>query len=100
MSTVFLATGIALGLMLGLPLFRIVRGPTIFDRLLGAGMMGTKTMVLLLVMGFIVDRETMFVDISLGYGLALLVGTLVTAKYLEADAERDAARPAAPEDAS
>jgi multicomponent Na+:H+ antiporter subunit F len=88
-STVFLATGIALGLMLAFPLYRIVRGPTIYDRLLGAGMMGTKTMVLLLVMGYVIDRESMFVDISLGYGLALLVGTLVTAKYLESDAARE-----------
>lgn len=80
----FTGAAVALGLLLFLPLYRIVRGPTLFDRLLGAAMMGTKTTVLLVLMGFAVGRADMFVDISLGYGLALLVGTLVTTKYLEA----------------
>lgn len=83
----FTGAALALGVLLFLPLYRIARGPTIFDRLVGAGMMGTKTTVLLILMGFAVGRADMFVDISLGYGLALLVGTLVTTKYLEAVAD-------------
>ncbi len=75
---------VALGVLLLFPLYRIVAGPTLFDRLLGTAMMGTKTTVLLVLMGFAAGRADMFVDISLGYGLALLVGTLVTTKYLEA----------------
>ena len=83
MTGFFLGVSIALGVMLVFPLFRMMRGPTIFDRLAGAGMMGTKTTVLLVLMGAAVGRTDMFVDISIGYGLALLVGTLVAAKYLE-----------------
>jgi multicomponent Na+:H+ antiporter subunit F len=74
---------LVLGALLFLPLVRIVRGPTVFDRALASGTLGTKTMVLLVLMGFLVDRADMYVDISLGYGLALIIGTLVTAKYLE-----------------
>lgn len=88
MIQVFLWSAVALALMLLFPLFRMVKGPTIYDRLVGAAMMGTKTMVLLLLMGFAVGRPEMYVDISIGYGLALLVGHLVTAKYLEKSAER------------
>ncbi len=88
MSDLFLWCAVALALMLIFPLIRIVKGPTIYDRLVGAAMMGTKTMVLLLLMGFAVGRADMYVDISIGYGLALLVGHLVTAKYLEKSAER------------
>ena len=83
----FTGAAFALGVLLFLPLWRIARGPTIFDRLVGTGVMGTKTTVLLVLMGYAVGRADMFVDISLGYGLALLVGTLVTAKYLEASGE-------------
>lgn len=86
MKGFFLGATLALGLLLFLPLWRIARGPTVFDRLLGAAVMGTKTTVLLVLMGFAVGRADMFVDVSLGYGLALLVGTLVATKYLEADA--------------
>ena len=88
MTQVFLWSAVALALMLVFPLYRMVRGPTIYDRLVGAAMMGTKTMVLLLLMGFAVGRADMYVDISIGYGLALLVGHLVTAKYLERSAAR------------
>lgn len=90
MRPFFLVAAVVLALMLLFPLVRIVRGPTIYDRLAGAAMMGTKTTVLLLIMGFAIDRADMFVDISIGYGLALFVGTLVTAKYLEAETERAA----------
>lgn len=88
MEAIFLATAVALGLMLAGPLWRIVRGPTVYDRLIGASMMGTMTSVLLLVMGYVADRADMYVDMSLGYGLALLIGSLVTTKYLETQAER------------
>ena len=84
----FTGAAIALGVLLLLSLYRIVRGPTIFDRLLGTAVMGTNTTVLLLLMGHAVGRADMFVDISLGYGLALLVGTLMATKHLEAVAPR------------
>lgn len=83
MSTLYLSAAVAVALMLLFPLWRIARGPTIFDRLLGAGMMGTKTTVLLMLMGEAQGRLDMYVDISIGYGLALLAGALVAAKYLE-----------------
>ncbi|RMG18192.1 MAG: pH regulation protein F [Deltaproteobacteria bacterium] len=88
MHLVLLAASIALGVMLLGPLWRIVRGPTVYDRLIGASMMGTMTSVLLLLMGYVVERGDMYVDMSLGYGLALLIGSLVTTKYLEAQAAR------------
>lgn len=97
MTEVFLWSAVALSLMLLFPLYRLVVGPTIYDRLVGAAMLGTKTMVLLLLMGFAVGRADMYVDISIGYGLALLVGHLVTAKYLEKSAahEKDSGEPRA-----
>ncbi len=87
MQTIYLAAAVFVALLLVSPLVRIVRGPTVFDRLLGASVLGTKTIVLLMLMGAATGRLDMWVDISLGYGLALLAGTLVTAKYLEGYAE-------------
>jgi multicomponent Na+:H+ antiporter subunit F len=94
MSTLFLVAAVVLALLLLAPLWRIARGPTIFDRLLGASMMGTKTTVLLLLMGESMGRLDMFVDISLGYGLALLAGTLVASKFLELSEQQTRAQAA------
>lgn len=98
MTSFFLGATVALGLLLFLPLYRIVRGPTLFDRLVGASVMATKTTVLLVLMGHAVGRADMYVDISLGYGLALLVGTLMTTKYLESVVIQDPAAKDQPHD--
>jgi len=66
-----------------LSLYRVLRGPTVFDRLTGLGLLGTKTIVLLLLMGFLTGRVDAFVDISLSYGLISFLGSLVLAKYFE-----------------
>lgn len=64
-------------------LYRVVRGPTVFDRLLGLNGISTKAIVLLVVIGTVYDRLDMFVDISTGYALLNLVSALAVAKYLE-----------------
>ena len=89
MQTLYLGAAVVLALLLAAPLWRIVRGPTLFDRLVGASMLGTKTIVLLMLMGQAGERLDMYLDISLGYGLALMGGTLVAAKYLEQAARKE-----------
>ncbi len=64
-------------------LFRVVRGPSIFDRVLGLNGISTKAIVLLVVIGTVYERVDMFVDISTGYALLNLVGALAVAKFLE-----------------
>lgn len=73
----------ALALATTLSLYRVLRGPTVFDRLTGLGLLGTKTIVLLLLMGFLTRRLDVFVDISLSYGLISFLGSLALAKYFE-----------------
>lgn len=64
-------------------LYRVVRGPTIFDRMLGLNGISTKAIILVVVIGTVYDRVEVFVDISAGYALLNLVGALAIAKYLE-----------------
>jgi multicomponent Na+:H+ antiporter subunit F len=82
MDTFFLPYTIVLTVIIFLPLYRVVRGPTIFDRMLGAGAVGTKTMVLILAIGFLFNRLDMFVDISLAYAVLNFIGTIAIAKFL------------------
>ena len=64
-------------------LYRVVRGPSVFDRVLGLNGISTKAIILLVVIGTGLGRVDMFVDISTGYALLNLVGALATAKFLE-----------------
>lgn len=64
-------------------LYRVVRGPTIFDRVLGLNGISTKAILLLLVIGTLYERVEVFVDIATGYALLNLVGVLAIVKYLE-----------------
>jgi len=64
-------------------LYRILKGPTVFDRLIGLNGIATKAMVLLIFIGMFFHQTEMFVDIALGYGLLNLVSALAAGKYLE-----------------
>jgi multicomponent Na+:H+ antiporter subunit F len=64
-------------------LYRVIRGPSVFDRVLGLNGISTKAIVLLVVIGTVFERVDMFVDISTGYALLNLVGALAVAKFLE-----------------
>ena len=83
MKTFLLYTLVLLAILLGAYLYRVLQGPTIFDRVLGLNGISTKAIILLIVMGIYFERVDMFVDISTGYALLNLVGALAVAKYLE-----------------
>ena len=72
-----------LALLIIIYLYRVVRGPTVFDRVLGLNGISTKAIILLVVIGAVYDRVEMFVDISTGYALLNLVGAIAIATYLE-----------------
>jgi multicomponent Na+:H+ antiporter subunit F len=81
MYSFFLATGIALVVLMILSLLRALIGPTILDRILGGNVIGTKTTVLLLLIGLLYDDLGMFVDISIAYALLNFIATLGATKF-------------------
>ena len=83
LSTVYLVTAVALLALVLVYVYRLVAGPTVFDRLLGLGGFGTTTTLVLLLVGALYDRLEMFVDISLAYALLSFVGSLAAARYFE-----------------
>lgn len=64
-------------------LYRAVRGPDVFDRLIGLNGIATKSILLLALIGAAMGELEMFLDISIGYGLLNLLGALAVGKYLE-----------------
>jgi multicomponent Na+:H+ antiporter subunit F len=64
-----------------LALLRIFAGPTIIDRIMGANVIGTKTTVLLVIIGVIYGRVEMFIDIALAYAMLNFIVTIGASRY-------------------
>ena len=83
MDNFFLYTGIYLCLVMLLSLFRAVAGPTILDRLIGVNAIGSKTTVLLILIGLVYHRVDMFVDIALAYAMLNFIAVLAASRYFQ-----------------
>ncbi|MEE9233086.1 MAG: monovalent cation/H+ antiporter complex subunit F [Nitrospirales bacterium] len=83
MTSFFLSVLIILAILILVYLYRVIQGPTVFDRVLGLSGISTKAIILLIVIGTVYGRVDMFVDISTGYALLNVVGALAIAKFLE-----------------
>ena len=81
-SLMFLAAAVAVLITMFMALFRALAGPTVFDRILAVNMFGTKTMVLIAVLGFLTGRPD-FLDIALVYALINFIGTIAVLKFLK-----------------
>ena len=78
----FAATTAAILFTMVLALTRAVLGPTSYDRILGVNMAGTKTVLLIAVLGFLTDRPE-FLDLSLIYVFLNFITTIAVLKYVE-----------------
>ena len=83
MINVFLYTGIGLGLLMLLPTYRALFGPTVLDRLVGVNAIGSKTIALLIFIGLIYERVDMFVDIALAYAMLNFIAILAASRYFQ-----------------
>ncbi len=66
-----------------LVLYRAIKGPRIYDRVLAVNVIGTKTVALLVLIGFIAERPEYFVDIAIVYALINFIATIAFLKYRE-----------------
>jgi multicomponent Na+:H+ antiporter subunit F len=83
MNQIFLLSGLCLSLLMVLSLYRALFGPTVLDRLIGANAIGSKTVVMLILIGLIYGRVDMFVDISLAYALLNFIAVLAASRYFQ-----------------
>ncbi len=81
MNDLFLYAGIFLCFIMVLSLYRAIFGPTILDRLIGVNAIGSKTTVLLILIGLLYGRVDMFVDISLAYAMLNFIAVLAAARF-------------------
>ena len=89
MNVAIFLIGLIFVVALLLPFYRVVIGPTVFDRMMGVGVIGTKTVVLVCLVGFAYGRIDMFIDIAISYAMLNYIGTVVVAKYLDNSGARE-----------
>jgi multicomponent Na+:H+ antiporter subunit F len=82
MEQFFLYSSVILTIIIAVPLYRVLKGPTVFDRLLATNAIATKTIVLICLIGFLFDRIDMFIDITLAYAILGFIGSLIISKYV------------------
>jgi len=78
----FIVTALAVLIAMLLAMVRALLGPTVYDRVLAVNMFGTKTVLMIAVLGFLTGRPD-FLDLALLYALITFIGTLAVLKFFE-----------------
>lgn len=76
----FLVAAIGLLVAMALILVRLFAGPTVYDRIMAGNVFGTKTVLLIGVLGFLSGRPD-FLDIAILYALINFIGTIAVLKF-------------------
>ena len=78
----FTVAAIGVGIGMTLAMIRALLGPTVYDRVLALNTFGTKTVLLIAILGFL-DGRPEFLDLALVYALINFIGTIAVLKYFE-----------------
>lgn len=63
-------------------IYRVIQGPTVWDRLLGFSFFSAKIMIAAVLIGIIIGR-TYMVDVAIIYGILGFIGTIMIARFIE-----------------
>jgi len=64
-------------------LYRVIKGPTIQDRVLAINIVGSKTLIILVLMAFIF-KSSIYLDVAILFVLLNFIVMVVISRYLEA----------------
>ena len=78
----FVAAAAGILVSMTLALARAILGPTVYDRVMAVNTFGTKTVLLIAVLGFLTERPE-FLDLAIVYALINFIGTIAVLKFFE-----------------
>lgn len=81
MDKFFLFSLLFLSVTIILCMVRVIKGPTKGDRIIGINIIGTKTMVIIAIVSFLL-KESYFMDVVLVYALISFIGSYVISRQL------------------
>jgi multisubunit Na+/H+ antiporter MnhF subunit len=77
---------ITVAVLIAVSLYRVWAGPTVFDRLVAIALVSVNGVIVLVVLGFVLERPALFLDIALAYALLAFLLPIALGRYFE---ERD-----------
>ena len=89
-------TMVAVLITMALALARAALGPTVFDRILAVNLFGTKTVLLIAVIGFLTGRPE-FLDLGLAYALINFIGVVALLRFVKFGHFADPSEPEGPD---
>jgi len=75
-----IAATLAILVVMIMAISRAVMGPTLYDRILAVNMFGTKTVLLISLLGFVMGRPE-FLDIAIVYALINFISVIGVLRY-------------------
>lgn len=75
-----IAATLAILVVMIMATIRAVMGPTLYDRVLAVNMFGTKTVLLISLLGFVMGRPE-FLDIAIVYALINFISVIGVLRY-------------------
>lgn len=82
MNNLLLGAGLAILVTMAMAMVRGIKGPEIYDRVLAANIIGTKTVLLLAVVALLYGRPD-FLDLALAYALINFIGILAILQFVQ-----------------
>ncbi len=81
MTPFFIGMSVVLLIGVFVALYRAFKGPDVLDRVLAVSLIGTNTLVILMLIGYIYKHT--FLDVALAYALLSFISIVVIARYVE-----------------
>ncbi|MBT9130123.1 MAG: hypothetical protein DDT40_00880 [candidate division WS2 bacterium] len=78
---IFIAALLGLSFTSFLCLYRLFSGPTVFDRIVAAQAVTTKTIVVVVILAFLYDQD-IYLDISITYAILSFLAVLGVAVFI------------------
>lgn len=77
--------------LIAVGLHRVWAGPTVFDRLVAVSLVAVNGIVIIVLLGFILERPALFLDIALAYAMLAFLLPIALGRYFErhSDTEED-----------
>ena len=82
MTEIYAVICIGILVVMSVALARAYSAPTVYDRILGVNMFGTKTVLFIAVGGFLMGRPD-FLDIAIVYALINFIGMVAVLRFFE-----------------
>lgn len=88
MMQVYAGVCIAILVVMAVALARAFTAPTVYDRILGVNLFGTKTVLFIAALGYLTGRPD-FLDIAIVYALINFIGMVAVLRFFEYTAPID-----------